>query len=84
MSASPQLPGVTYYGIEATHSGMCKFESANAPGYRTVSTTIRDWVREAPPVIAIRWHVEDEDRLVRAKQDINERMRPFVSQSSPY
>ena len=58
---------------------MCKFESATAPGYRTVSTAIRDWVREAPTVIAIRWRVEDEDRLVRAKQEIEERIRPFVS-----
>jgi hypothetical protein len=78
-SASPQLPGVTYYGIEANHSGMCKFESREAPGYRTVSTALRDWVREAPAVIQVRWVVEEEDRLARAMQEVDERMRPFVS-----
>lgn len=78
-SASPQLPGVTYYGIEATHSGMCKFEGVDAPGYHTVSTAIREWVLEAPPVIQVRWAVEEEDRKERARQAINEWIQPFVS-----
>ncbi|RYP09080.1 hypothetical protein DL764_001501 [Monosporascus ibericus] len=77
-SAGPQLPGVTYYAIEATHSGMCKFESKNAPGYRTIVTAIRDWVGEAPDVIATRWRVEDEEKLARAKHEIEERMKPWV------
>lgn len=71
-SASPQLPGVTYYGIEATHSGMCKFDSVNAPGYRTVSTAIREWVTDAPPVIETRWEVETGDRQVRDALEIRE------------
>ena len=78
-SASPQLPGVMYYGIEATHSTMCKFDSASAPGFRTVSTAIRDWVGEAPQVIEVRWAIEEEDRLARARHDIDERRMPFVS-----
>jgi hypothetical protein len=82
-SASPQLPGVTYYGIEATHSGMAKFGSASAPGYRTISTAIREWVREAPPVIEIRWAIEEEDRQARARHDIDERRMPFVSLPFP-
>ncbi|RYP63662.1 hypothetical protein DL769_006917 [Monosporascus sp. CRB-8-3] len=77
-SAGPQLPGVTYYAIEATHSGMCKFESKNAPGYRTIVTAIRDWVGEAPDVIATRWRVEDEEKLARAKHEIEERMKPWI------
>ncbi|KAI0114293.1 hypothetical protein F4776DRAFT_656690 [Hypoxylon sp. NC0597] len=77
-SASPQLPGVTYYAIEATHSGMCKFESRNAPGYRTVATAIRDWVLDAPDVIATRWRVEDDEKLARAKHEIEERMKPWL------
>lgn len=81
-SASPQLPGVVYYGIEATHSGMAKFDSVNAPGYRTVSTTLREWVSEAPPVIQVRWTVEGEERLARARHDIDERMRPFIPPQS--
>lgn len=79
-SASPQLPGVTYYGIEATHSGMCKFESANAPGFRTLSTAIREWITEAPGVIQVRWLVELDDREVRHKLEFHERrLRQLVS-----
>lgn len=42
-SASPMLPDVVYFGIAATHSGMCKFESKNSPGYLNVSTTLKSW-----------------------------------------
>ncbi|KAI1435845.1 hypothetical protein GGR50DRAFT_693752 [Xylaria sp. CBS 124048] len=77
-SAGPQLPGVTYYAIEATHSGMCKFESKNAPGYRTIATAIREWVLDAPEVIVTRWRVEEGDKLARAKLDIEERMKPWI------
>lgn len=42
-SASPMLPDVTYFGIASTHSGMCKFESKNSPGYLNVSTTLKSW-----------------------------------------
>lgn len=77
-SAGPQLPGVTYYAIEATHSGMCKFESRNAPGYRTVATAIREWVVDAPDVIATRWRVEEDEKLARAKHEIAERMKPWL------
>ncbi|KAK9412862.1 hypothetical protein SUNI508_12275 [Seiridium unicorne] len=78
-SASPQLPGVGYFSIEATHSGMCKFESKNAPGYRTVATSIRDWVGEAPDVITTRWRVEEDEKLARAKHEIEERMKPWIT-----
>ena len=76
-SAGPQLPGVTYYGIEATHSGMCKFESETAPGYRTVSTALREWVADAPQVIPIRWEVEEDDRRMRANLENMERARLY-------
>jgi hypothetical protein len=45
-SAAPLLPDVVYFGIEATHSGMCKFESKNSPGYLAISTTIKSWYFE--------------------------------------
>ncbi|KAF3067404.1 Protein SERAC1 [Daldinia childiae] len=77
-SASPQLPGVTYFSIEATHSGMCKFDSRNAPGYRTIATALRDWVADAPDVIATRWRVEEDEKLARAKHEIEERMKPWL------
>lgn len=78
-SASLQLPGVTYYGIEATHSGMCKFDSPIAPGYRNVSTVIRQWVHEAPAMIQGRWEVEEEEKKARARNEIIERAKPFVT-----
>lgn len=77
-SASPQLPGVAYYAIEATHSGMCKFDSKNAPGYRTIAGAIRDWVGDAPDVISTRWRVEEDEKLARAKHEIEERMKPWL------
>ncbi|CAJ2509255.1 Uu.00g142810.m01.CDS01 [Anthostomella pinea] len=78
-SASPQLPGVTYYAIEATHSGMCKFDGKNAPGYRTVAIAIREWVMDASDVIATRWRVEEDEKLARAKHEIEERMKPWIN-----
>ncbi|KAK3985643.1 hypothetical protein QBC44DRAFT_274798 [Cladorrhinum sp. PSN332] len=76
-SAGPQLPGVTYYGIEASHSGMCKFESENAPGWVNVSTAIREWVGDGENVIPIRWEVEEEDRRTRANLENFERRRGY-------
>lgn len=79
-SASPQLPGVTYYGVEATHAQMCKFSSSNAPGYRALSTDIRQWVMDAPDIIDVRWQVEEQERAARMRHEIHERMSPYVSQ----
>lgn len=78
-SASPQLPGVTYYGIEATHSRMCKFPSPSAPGYRTVSTDIRQWVLDAPSIIQVRWQVEEEENAMKMRNELHERISPLVS-----
>ncbi|KAK1658850.1 hypothetical protein BDP55DRAFT_637504 [Colletotrichum godetiae] len=80
-SASPQLPGVVYYGIEAPHSGMCKFNSSSAPGYRNVSTAIRTWAEEAPPVIRTRWDIELDDRKARAQSEAAEITREYNSPS---
>lgn len=43
-SAGPLLPDVQYFGIEAPHASMGKFESKDAPGYTNVSVTLRSWV----------------------------------------
>ncbi|KAK0721389.1 hypothetical protein B0T21DRAFT_338119 [Apiosordaria backusii] len=77
-SAGPQLPGVTYYGIEKDHSGMCKFEGENAPGWRNVSTTIRQWVADGVNLIPPRWVLEEKDRQLRASLENFERARPYV------
>lgn len=80
-SAGPQLAGVTYYGVEANHSQMCKFGSTSAPGFRTLSTDVREWVIDAPAVIKGRWKIEDEENDVRLWNEINERRMatPMVS-----
>ncbi|EGZ69684.1 hypothetical protein NEUTE2DRAFT_132077 [Neurospora tetrasperma FGSC 2509] len=86
-SASPQLQGVIYYGIEATHSGMCKFDGQNAPGYRNVSTAITEWVAVARAVIDIRWEAEEEERKKRAADEYYERsvqaMQSYQRSHSP-
>jgi hypothetical protein len=78
-SASPQLPGVTYYGVEATHSQLCKFASPSAPGFRALSTDIREWIIEAPAVIHGRWKAEEEDANRRMRNEIQEHIFPLVS-----
>ncbi|RDA90164.1 hypothetical protein CP533_0525 [Ophiocordyceps camponoti-saundersi (nom. inval.)] len=78
-SASPQLPGVTYYGVETTHAQMCKFSSASAPGYRALSTDIRQWVLDAPSLIAVRWEAEEQERAARVRNEMHERMFPTSS-----
>ncbi|ROT35735.1 hypothetical protein SODALDRAFT_381031 [Sodiomyces alkalinus F11] len=46
-SACPPLLRVTRYGIEATHSGMCKFQNRDASGYRNVSETLFGVARQS-------------------------------------
>lgn len=36
-------------------------------------TSIQEWVKEAPLVIDVRWTVEQEDRVARARREIEER-----------
>ena len=73
---------MTYYGVEATHSNMCKFDSFHAPGYRALSTEIRQWARDAPAVVATRWQIEEQEMKYRMMNEINEiqeRISPYVS-----
>jgi hypothetical protein len=76
-SASPLLPGVNYYGIEASHTNMCKFESKNSPGYLSVSTNIRKWVLESPPMIQSRWVAEKKARQQARQNEAKELLRIF-------
>ncbi|KAM3081758.1 hypothetical protein ACMFMG_005204 [Clarireedia jacksonii] len=71
-SASPLLPDVSYFGVEATHSGMCKFESKRAPGYMNVSTKLKTWALECPPVIRARWREEKKKRDEEREAHIRE------------
>lgn len=54
-SAAPILDNIERSGIGATHSGMCKFESSSAPGYRMVAAALIRYARDAPSLIAVRW-----------------------------
>ncbi|TAQ89882.1 hypothetical protein B7494_g1819 [Chlorociboria aeruginascens] len=76
-SASPLLPDVQYFGIEATHSGMAKFESKNSPGYLNVSTTIKSWVVEAPQVIQARWDMERRLRRQIRESEARELLKNY-------
>ncbi|KAF5006924.1 hypothetical protein FDECE_6729 [Fusarium decemcellulare] len=79
-SASPQLPGVTYYGIEATHSGMCKFEGMSSPGFRNISAAVQKWALDAPSAIEGRWKAEEDERRARTMIQATELMS-HVSQA---
>ncbi|KAG9232848.1 hypothetical protein BJ875DRAFT_65725 [Amylocarpus encephaloides] len=77
ISASPSLPGVKYFGIEATHSGMCKFDTKNSPGWANIAGNIKTWVEESPQVIEARRFKEREDRTRNAAEKANELMRQY-------
>lgn len=80
---------MTYYGIEATHVGMCKFDGSLAPGYRNLAASLREWVGAATPVVEARWREEDVDRrarLLRAQreaQDLIVKLGGASGRSSP-
>jgi hypothetical protein len=59
-SAAPILGNTERSGIPASHSEMCKFESASATGYRTVVSAVIRYAREAPGIIIFRWEKADE------------------------
>lgn len=85
-SAGPLLPDVQYFGIEATHSGMCKFDSKNSPGYTNVSVTLRSWAQEAPPIVQGYWELERIQRHQILSQQAGSFMNRYVNElnlSSP-
>ena len=80
-SASPSLPGVRYYGIEATHSLMCKFESKHSPGYLNVSTAIKGWANDCTPKIQARWAAEKNARRQAKENEAKELLGIFPTES---
>ncbi|CAD6571798.1 MAG: hypothetical protein ASARMPRED_004791 [Alectoria sarmentosa] len=50
-SAAPLVGGTERAGIAADHGGMCKFDSKDAPGFRTVVAALRRYGSEAPAVV---------------------------------
>ncbi|KAJ4141129.1 hypothetical protein NW768_000336 [Fusarium equiseti] len=81
-SAGPLLPGVTYYGIEANHSNMCKFESTSSPGFRNIATTIQQWVDKSPYLVQGRWFIEEQESHNRAIAKVREILSPYTSDNS--
>ena len=77
-SASPPLPGVTYYGVEATHSQMCKFSSTRAPGFNILAATLRQWILDGPRLIRRRWFVEDQETRTRMVSEVQERVAELI------
>jgi hypothetical protein len=69
LSASPLLPDCTYFGIENTHSGMCKFDSKNSPGWTNVSVTLKSWIQEAEPAVQRYW---SDEMMARRQKDESE------------
>lgn len=63
-SAAPTINGVERMGIEADHSGICKFDSENSPGYESVFDAIQRYADNGPPIIAQRWVEEMEARNI--------------------
>ena len=71
-SASPHLPGWEYFGIASDHSGMCKYESKNSPGYKVVSGTLMTWIQAAPATIKPRQEMEARQRKQKLDFDAAE------------
>jgi len=76
------LPDVVYFGIANTHSGMCKYESKNSPGYLNVSTTLKLWIQDAPKYIPQRQQFERKLRRQAKQAYADELLGIFVSNSS--
>ncbi|KAL9046878.1 MAG: hypothetical protein Q9214_000404 [Letrouitia sp. 1 TL-2023] len=53
-SAAPILDDTERSGIAADHRNMCKFDSKNSPGFRTVAAALRRYSVDAPSVITVR------------------------------
>jgi hypothetical protein len=81
-SAAPNYEGVERMGIEADHTGMCKFEDENAPGYEAVAEAILRYSRDAPQTIKGRWLEEQRKRQVERETKAME-IYPGKLSSSP-
>lgn len=79
LSAGPLLPDVQYFGIEATHSGMCKYESKSAPGYTNVAVTLRSWVIDCPRVVESYWNLEVAQRTAKNEAQAMSLLNQYVS-----
>jgi hypothetical protein len=82
VSASPPLAGVKYFGIEATHSLMCKFETKTSPGWANVASNIKTWVEASPPVIKSQQQNDRDDRFRSNENKARGLMRDGIVRSA--
>ena len=81
-SAGTILPGCQYGGIEATHTGMCKYATKNSPGYAVMSSALKRYARRAEVIARVRWPEEIENRrrikIARAREDFPGELPPWT------
>ena len=66
-SAAPMLDDTERSGIAADHRGMCRFDTNDAAGFRTVVAALRRYAYDAPRVIGT--------RVIRTKAALREQRR---------
>ncbi|RMJ08732.1 hypothetical protein CDV36_011642 [Fusarium kuroshium] len=74
-AANPPLPHVIDFGIQATHLGMCKFDSLKTPGFMRIRAVIQRWVHDAPAQVQKHWMRENESPVVEAGDELTQ---PFT------
>ncbi|KAE8395642.1 Alpha/Beta hydrolase protein [Aspergillus alliaceus] len=74
-SAVPTIDGVDKCAIPADHRGMCKFQNASAPGFKTVLAALKRYSQAAPMVIQGRLKVEAEMLEGRRRHEAMELLR---------
>ncbi|WEW55150.1 hypothetical protein PRK78_000578 [Emydomyces testavorans] len=68
-SAAPLMDGVERMGIEADHSGMCRFEDEGSPGYEAVAEAILRYSTDAPNAVFSRWAQEFKERKLERQEE---------------
>ena len=85
-SASPNIQDVERACIQKDHSHMCKFESANAPGFHLVAEGIQRYARQALEIIVSRWISDKAQQLKRKEAEMEEllprKLRRFEDSAS--
>ncbi|KKZ64975.1 hypothetical protein EMCG_09120 [[Emmonsia] crescens] len=66
-SAVPTLDGIEKCAIPADHRGMCKFQNANSPGFRTVLAALKRYSQAAPMII--------QQRLIQSAEMLIEKRK---------
>ena len=71
-SAAPNLPDVERAGIQADHSGMCKFDDARSPGFDLAVDAIKRYAEASVNSVPLHWEGERRKRSIQQTIDILE------------